>query len=274
MMRTLTKNELNEVLRKHKLWLGREEGGERADLSGVDLSETDLSRADLSKTNLREADLYGAILRYAILGGAELAGADLSEANLSRADLSEANMVAANLRRANLRKADLCGADLVAVDLREADLYRADMYRANLSEADMWGASLFGADLSGANLSEARNISYIPLACPEEGAFIGFKKAYNDPIGHQPLIVKLLVLEDAKRSSATTNICRCSKAKVLDIQDIFGNSIDIVAYSKFDPAFVYKIGEIVEVKDFDVDRFNECAPGIHFFINRHDAVNY
>lgn len=284
MMRTLTKNELDEVLRKHTLWVRGMKGGERADLSGVDLSETDLSRADLSnadlsradlsETNLREADLYGAILRYAILGGAELAGADLSEANLSRADLSEANMVAANLRRANLSRADLSGADLVAANLREADLYRADMCRANLSEADMWGASLFGADLSGADLSGASNISYIPLACPEEGAFIGFKKAYNDQIGHQPVIVKLLILEDAKRSSATTNKCRCNKAKVLDIQDIFGNSVNIVAYSKFDTAFVYKIGETIEVKDFDENRFNECAPGIHFFINRYDAVNY
>ena len=36
----------------------------------------------------------------------------------------------------------------------------------------------------------------------------------------------------------------------------------------------YKIGEIVEVKNFD-DRFwVECAPGIYFFMNRDDAVKY
>ena len=33
-------------------------------------------------------------------------------------------------------------------------------------------------------------------------------------------------------------------------------------------------GEIVEVGDFNEDRFVECGAGIHFFINRQDAVNY
>lgn len=237
-MRKITENELQEILRKHKLWLNEKEGGERADLTGADLIGADLRGADLTGAYLRGADLRGANLRMA-----NLIGADLRGANLNRADLTEA-------------------------DLREADLHGA-----NLTEADLYGANLTEADLT-----RAKRIPYIPLACPEEGSFIGFKKAYddlyNDLFGLEPVIVKLLILEDAKRSSGTGRKCRCSKAKVLDIQDLDGNSIEVVAYSKFDNTFKYKIGEVVEVKDFDENRFNECAPGIHFFINRQDAVNY
>lgn len=34
------------------------------------------------------------------------------------------------------------------------------------------------ANLSGADLSGAKNLN-CPIACPEEGSFIAFKKAYN-----------------------------------------------------------------------------------------------
>ena len=192
-MRRFTENELQEILRKHELWINGE-GGERADLSN-----TDLSGADLSNTDLR--------------------GADLRWANLS-------------------------------------------------------GAYLDGANLSGANLIGAKNIPYIPLACPEEGSFIGFKKAVLDGNYLKPVIIKLLIPEDAKRSSSTGRKCRCSKAKILNIQDLEGNSLEVIACSKFDYTFKYEIGKVVEVKDFDENRFKECAPGIHFFINRQDAVNY
>ena len=36
----------------------------------------------------------------------------------------------------------------------------------------------------------------------------------------------------------------------------------------------YKVGEIAKVDDFDDDRRNECAPGIHFFITRQEAVDW
>ena len=56
----MTKEQLNEVLEKHKKWLNDEPGGKRADLQGTDLRGADLWGADL-----READLRGANLREA-----------------------------------------------------------------------------------------------------------------------------------------------------------------------------------------------------------------
>lgn len=55
-----------------------------------------------------------------------------------------------------------------------------------------------------------------------------------------------------------------------------GNSLpsDTTAYSSYDTDFTYKKGETVHVEDFDTNRWKECAPGIHFFITRIEAVEY
>jgi uncharacterized protein YjbI with pentapeptide repeats len=44
-----------------------------------------------------------------------------------------------------------------------------------LRGADLCGADLSGANLSYADMSDAKNINY-PLACPEKGSFVGWKK--------------------------------------------------------------------------------------------------
>ena len=140
--------------------------------------------------------------------------------------------------------------------------------RADLSETDLSGANLSGANLYGADLSEADNINF-PIACPEQGEFIGFKKVRAD------LIVKLKITEDAKRCSATGRKCRCSKAVVLSITNKDGSDSGLTeAKSKHDANFVYKVGETVEVKDFCEDRWRECSAGIHFFITRKEAEDY
>ena len=46
------------------------------------------------------------------------------------------------------------------------------------------------------------------------------------------------------------------------------------AVSSYDNNFVYRKGETVSIPDFDEDRFEECAPGIHFFMDIADANNY
>ena len=164
-------------------------------------------------------------------------------------------------------QANLVGADLGGADLAMANLRGANLRGANLRGADLRWANLRGADLRWANLS-------MSIACPEEGSFIGFKKA-SDKNNEIEYIVKLEIPEDALRSSATTRKCRCSKAKVLSIINLDGTDADTdVAYSNYDPDFIYKIGEIVEVADFDTDRWNECSTGIHFFITRKEAVDY
>ena len=174
----------------------------------------------------------------------------------------------ADLSEANLRGADLYGADLSWADLSGAVLSGANLYGANLRGADLCGADLCGADLRRADLRGAKNIN-CPLTCPEKGSFIGFKKVRGN------YIVELEILADAMRSSATGRKCRCSKAKVVSITNPDGsNAEETSACSGRDPNFIYSVGEIVEVKDFDTNRWNECAPGIHFFITRQEAIDY
>lgn len=87
--------------------------------------------------------------------------------------------------------------------------------------------------------------------------------------------VKLQIPEDARRSYAGGEKCRCDKAYVAEIQNADGTKADIeTIHSNRDNNFVYTVGTTVEVPDFDDDRWNECAPGIHFFIDRRAAVEY
>ena len=173
----------------------------------------------------------------------------------------------ADLRLANLRGANLSGAGLRWANLKGANLSEADLKGANLRRADLTGANLGWADLTGADLSEAK-IDW-PLVCPEKGSFIGYKKCRGG------LIVELEIPEDALRSSATTRKCRCSKAKVLSITNLDGSKAECTeTTSNRDHSFVYKVGETVEVPDFDPNRFNECSTGIHFFVTRKEAASY
>ena len=248
--------EIRIVLEKHEKWLNNELGGIRADLSGEDIYGLDLRGANLYGANLIRADL-----RVAYLIKADLREANLSGANLSGADLYEADLGGADLREANLSGANLSGANLSGADLRGADLS---------------GADLRGADLRGANLRLAKNIpSYVcRLVCPEEGSFIGFKKARTTAPDFREAIVKLLITEDAKRSSATTRKCRCDKAKVISITSLDGKENFTTAYSYYDRIFQYTVGQIVIIDDFDEDRWNECSTGVHFFITREEAIDY
>ena len=240
---------LKEILERHRKWLNDEDGGERAYLCEANLCGANLYGANLRGAYLCGANLYGANLRGAYLGGADLYGANLGGAYLCGANLGGADLCGANLCGANLGGAYLCG--------------------ANLGGADLCGANLCGANLGGADLCGAKNIPFIPLACPERGEFVGFKK-----IGEY--IVELLIPTNAKRCSATTRKCRASYAKVVSLTTLSGEPVktNSVTNTGYSPNIVYKVGELVYPDAFDDDRWNECSHGIHFFINRQEAVGY
>ena len=226
----MDKNELAKVLCQHQLWL-EDEGGKRAILIGADLRE-----ANLTGANLNEAILHDADLRGASLFGARLCCADLRGADLDCADLCNANLLYADLRVANLRNANLCSANLTGAKLDDVEYNH--------------------------------RTGFFALQCPEEGSFIGYKRACN-------YIVKLEILPYAKRSSATTRKCRCSSAKVLSITTLDGKDDGTRAISSnYDKDFVYRVGEIVRVDNFDKNRWKECSTGIHFFMTRDEAVRY
>ena len=170
----------------------------------------------------------------------------------------ENNTIKDTLTEAVKTNASLCGADLRGAYLRGADLRGAYLGDANLGNANLGGADLRGAE----------NIPYIPFVCPSDGAFIGWKKVHGK-------LIKLQIPEDAKRCSATSQKCRCNKALVLAITDIDGeNPIHELENTSQSHHVLYKVGEMVYPDSFDENRWNECSHGIHFFINKQNAINY
>ena len=210
--------------------------------------KTALSDAIRKGISFANADLKGADLRGADLRGADLEDANLNAANLEGADLSWADLIGANLKDANIKNANLKGATLIGANLKDADIERANIY--------------------GAVLNGAKNIPFIPLSCPSEGAFVAWKKVEDY------FLVKLQIPEDARRLSATTRKCRCDKALVLDITSLDGeehyNEVTNTNYNET----IYKVGEMVYPDSFDENRWAECSHGIHFSVNKEDAIKY
>ena len=169
--------------------------------------------------------------------------------------------------RADMRGADMSGVDMRGANMRGADMRWADMRWANMSGADMRWADMRWADMRGVQHIEfAQNLFY-PLTCPEKGEYTAFKKADEK-------IIELRIPADAKRLSATGRKCRANKAVVISITTLDGDPAGNEVCSDHDKDFVYRVGETVEVQNFDENRWNECAPGIHHYITREEAVRH
>ena len=194
-------------------------------------------------------------------------------ADFSGADLRGALLPNTLLYGANFQRANLCGADLTKCDL---------------VRADFTGANLHYARIEGANLHDAIGLPFIPIACPDTGSFTAWKAAYLKGT-EERVILKLLIPEDAYRTSDTRRECRASKVKVLEIQAIDGTVLidehtktDDCAVSIKHPEVEYRVGQITEAQPgylethqrFENTRYYHHNNGIFFFINRGDAVLY
>lgn len=120
---------------------------------------------------------------------------------------------------------------------------------------------------------------YYPMVCPAEGGFVAWKKVRSVATtdrGPIPYLVKLYIPEDAERTSGFSNKCRASKAIVLDIinpKTMESERADVCSIHNV--KFIYKYNTVVKpLETFESDRFVECGPGIHFFLNKYEALHY
>ena len=167
--------ELQEILRLHGLWLRKEKGGVRADLSGSYLGEVNLCGSNLTDACLSRVDFTG----IKIVSFAEAPygiGSNLSRVNLTRADLTGAVLELANLTDAILVDADLRNISLDDSKLIRANLTSARLAGAHLTFADLTDANLTDADLTGANLLGAK---LPPRFQPQNILQYRFSKAYQ-----------------------------------------------------------------------------------------------
>lgn len=212
---------------------------------------------DLHHTDLSCVDLYNADLSYADLNHANLGNADLRNANLFGANLSYANLHLADLRNANL-----CNSSLRYMDLSDAELNHADLSYADLRGANLSYAYLFGANLYSTNLDEKETI--------RKGKIINKKTFVYKKC--QGKIVKLELQIGSIIFSINNNICRTNKAKVISIDGNEKKGLKIA--SDYDNNFIYEVGKIMEVEDFNLMYNVECETGIHFFWTEKEAKEY
>src|SRR5574344_275585 len=197
-MKKITTEELMEKIAEHQKWLRDKTTGKCLDASFLDFSDV----------NFYKIDFHGANFCDANFSCANFIGANFCNANFRDADFIGANFIGANFRDADFIGANFRDANFIGANFHDANFIGANFIGANFCDANFHGANNINEVISSANIANTA----LCMQCPEEGSFIGFKKAAG-------CIVKLRVTESAKRSSGTTHKCRCSEAEVMEIQN-------------------------------------------------------
>ena len=184
--------------------------------------------------------------------------ANLECANLECANLERANLYGANLERANLKRANLYGANLERANLYGANLERANLYGANLYGANLERANLYGANLYGANLENKE----FRLGKVLDEPLTGYKKT------KEGVVITAEIPKGAIVFCINGSKCRTNLAKITDMA---GKEL---LHSSYDSNFEYRLGQEIEIKEFNLMYNVECTSGFHFFRTREEAESY
>ena len=260
---------------------------ENCNISHASMVEVDLGFSTIKNTKFVDTDFTKASL-YAEFNEVRFSGANLSYARFEWShapfcDFTNAKLYEARLNSTYLKSSTFNLADMSFCHLANCCLRECEFVKANLSYAFIHGADLTFAKFDKTDLTEVKHdhgTHGFALACPEKGAFTAFKKVFSKPKRNiwskdvEPLIVELRVPAKALRSSATSRKCRVSEAKVVSITSLDGERKFDVGYSAHNIHFEYRKGQTVVPNKFDTNRWKQCAPGIHCFITRDEAVQY
>ena len=262
-------------------------------------SQTDFTGSTLVGSNFSLAHLISTSLVNCYCKNSVFDGATIENSNLFNSNFTNSNFRSVSFKNtvANYTQFLYCDflngsfykIDFIGADFTDAIINKCEFNKYNLKSVIINYVSMFGCSVSFTNLENVKfvdtsikyvsfknnqNMPYASMSCPSDGSFIGWKKVDNR------YLIKLQIPEDAKRSSATYFKCRCDKALVLEITDLKNNDKSIKnitntkAYNCYGSKVNYIVGEMVYPDSFDDNRWNECSNGIHFFINKQDAINY
>ena len=185
----LSQEELDDIVKRHMMFLKGQNGGARAvlqyrNLSNLDFNGNDLSQGEFTGSLFIESDLSGGTFKSASFFACDMRNADMSNSNFSRADFRGAYVAGANLSGADMSDVDLregkimkrdsqgiledrkrsggqgfhtvfSGAKLTDTDMTGAQAVSADFSDTDMSGVKMNGANVSGASFEGANLAEA-----------------------------------------------------------------------------------------------------------------------
>lgn len=256
-IKRITQEELDELIANHELWVVRNrKEGARLILENVRIDNCIIKNRVLTDAIFVNVEMYDCIF-YNVY---------CSQISISHSNIYECQILSSSFSYSAFENSNIEGCLFDDCNFSVARWFNCSFYRSKFIDTLVPESCL----LENVGLS-------LPQACPSEGEFIGWKKAMalteEDEVIE--VIIKLLIPAEAARSSATSYKCRCNKALVLDIETLDGQSAMVsTAHSWWDSEFIYEIDKWVEVSDFWPDRFVECAPGIHFFVDRSAAVAY
>ena len=126
--------------------------------------------------------------------------------------------------------------------------------RANLAGAYLAGANLEGAYLDGADKFRLGKALDEPLT--------GYKKT------NEGVVITAEIPAGAIVFCINGSKCRTNRAKITDMD---GHE---VLHSSYDNSFEYRLGQEINIKDFNLMYNVECASGFHFFRTRKEAEEY
>lgn len=253
---------------------------DKANLSGANLSKSILSFVSMNHTNLNKANLDYVYMHQVISSGAKLTNVFMPYCIIEQCAFYYCDFHSSFIGKSSIYNSvfDNCNCDHVEFCSTIFDgsfISTSTFVRANLLDASL--EKLYIGDDLNRIYSEAINVPNIPYKCPVEGSFIGWKKVYTSNFDHDEwYLIKLEIPAVAKRSSSISNKCRCSMAKVVGIYDKSGNPTEIksIINKNSNRHTEYNVGEYVYPDSFDEDRWKECTHGIHFFIDKEEAMNY
>lgn len=203
--------------------------------------------------------------------------------DLSGWDMSNLILYKSTFERCNLNGTimDNCDADHMTFyecDVRNLKLTNSKARAVSFRYHDMEGIDISGSNIYASVLEDAHNqdkviindeTRWYKMTCPEEGPFIAWKCCTD------LRVVQMLVPADAKRCMATLETGRVSKVKVLSIKSIDESESFDWAQSTVDQDFYYEKGKWLEpANGFQEDRWKDSSPGIHFFMERQQCVDY
>ena len=151
-------------------------------------------------------------------------------------------------------RANLYGANLYGAILMGANLTRAILTGAILTGANLDGVNLYGVNLYGANKFRLGRVLDSPLT--------GYKKT------NEGVVITAEIPAGAIVFCINGKKCRTNRAKITDMD---GHE---VLHSSYDYSFEYRLGQEINIKDFNLMYNVECASGFHFFRTRKEAEEY
>lgn len=185
-----------------------------------------------------------------------------------------------NLRRIHFRGCTFHGCSFINCDLNKTHFScSSSIVATNFVCCDLDQVHLPDIFVPFA-VTQSENAPYIPMVCPDEGSFIGYKKAWAIEDGNQyPVLITLRIPAEARRTSGFGRKCRCDKATVVKMEWLspkeHSRQSVPMARSIFDEHFVYIKGKKVKPRNgFCTDRWDVCSAGIHFFMNKREAIDY